>query len=125
MSKKTKTVSCRDCEETFDTVPKRSFVGFIKFTCPKCNKKIVGPLTKSCRFFYWVWGVIAWLLFIANNGFGFVVAVLKGNAKIGSLSSISVPEIMIILYLLLAPIYALVKDYILRRKNVFTSMILK
>lgn len=45
---------CGACRDQFRTVPKRSFLGFQKVTCPSCKKETTYPLTPGYRVTYWV-----------------------------------------------------------------------
>jgi hypothetical protein len=45
---------CTHCKKRMRAVPKRSFLGFPKFTCPSCSKIFLYPLTKGYRILYWV-----------------------------------------------------------------------
>jgi hypothetical protein len=51
-------VVCSNCSANFDQIPKLSFLGFQKFECSSCKKKIYYSLTKGYRIAYWVITVI-------------------------------------------------------------------
>lgn len=58
-----------------------------------------------------------WLWFLANNGIGFLVAIVQGKARIGhGLGSISPWELVLLAVFLLCPVYTLSKDALLRRR---------
>ncbi|MDO8772337.1 MAG: hypothetical protein Q7K57_27275 [Burkholderiaceae bacterium] len=45
---------CPHCKHQFTAIPKRSFLGFQKLTCPECKENVVYPLTSGYRTTYWV-----------------------------------------------------------------------
>ena len=45
---------CTKCSSSFNQIPKQSFLGFQKLTCPTCREKITYPLTSGYRTTYWV-----------------------------------------------------------------------
>lgn len=47
-------VDCNHCGSTFVATPKRTFLGFLRFTCQNCEGKILYPLTPGFRVTYWV-----------------------------------------------------------------------
>ncbi len=62
---------CTNCGTKFRDVPRRTFLGFQKFQCPKCLEKVTYPLTDGYRITYWI------LLTLA-----FIAAVSQGNIPI-------------------------------------------
>ena len=55
-------------------VPKRSFLGFLKFTCPSCRKTFLYPLTRGYRIAYWIVVVLVGVACIVGLILGEVVA---------------------------------------------------
>ncbi|HXA46819.1 MAG TPA: hypothetical protein VNW52_04260 [Burkholderiaceae bacterium] len=47
-------VQCTSCQHLFNGVPRKSFLGFKKFSCPECKKKFLLPLYTGYRIFYWI-----------------------------------------------------------------------
>lgn len=45
---------CDKCGHKFSGVPRKSFLGFQKMTCPGCRKQITLPLIQGYRVTYWV-----------------------------------------------------------------------
>ena len=88
-------VVCTECHSTFNATPKRSFLGFLQFVCPKCNRKVVYPLTSGYRIFYWI--VFTYMVIVS------VVAFKQGGFAIPGLIGIAV-------------IIALIKDTSIKRK---------
>lgn len=58
MAHSTVSATCGACERQFSAQlsakPARSFLGFPRVTCPKCDKYILFPLTPGYRILYWV-----------------------------------------------------------------------
>lgn len=53
---------CTNCKAQFNGVPKRSFLGFRKLTCPDCHQKLLYPLTTGYHIIYCILCVlVAWL----------------------------------------------------------------
>jgi hypothetical protein len=50
--------ACSKCGTMFSQVPKRTFLGFQKLTCPTCQEHITYPLTSGYRTAYWILFVI-------------------------------------------------------------------
>ena len=48
------TAVCSHCQNKFTEVPKKSFLGFQKLTCPECNTTLTFPLTDGYRIIYWI-----------------------------------------------------------------------
>jgi len=63
-------IVCTECFSTFNAIPKRSFLGFLKFVCPKCNKNVLYPLTSGYRTFYWILVVLMAIVFIGSIAMG-------------------------------------------------------
>jgi prepilin signal peptidase PulO-like enzyme (type II secretory pathway) len=57
-------VTCPHCQATFDGVPRKSFLGFQKYSCESCRANFNYPLFKGYRITYWVI-LIAVLLYMA------------------------------------------------------------
>jgi hypothetical protein len=55
---------CDVCGASFRAVPARSFLGFRKMFCPKCQAEVVYPLTRGYRWFYGLAAVTMSLSFI-------------------------------------------------------------
>ena len=79
---KKQTVICFECENKFEEKPKRSFLGFRKFLCPKCENKFIYPLTSGYRYIYWFVLVIFTLIFIVTVSKGGVA--LPGLLIVGA-----------------------------------------
>lgn len=45
-------VRCPGCEHEFVAVPKLSFLGFPRVTCPQCGDRVTAPLGPRYRSFY-------------------------------------------------------------------------
>jgi hypothetical protein len=45
---------CSHCRTRFNSLPKRTFLGFQKFSCPECKEDVVYPLTPGYRMTYWI-----------------------------------------------------------------------
>ena len=88
--------TCAGCRSSFVGQPTRTFLGFQRLKCPRCNREVVYPLTSGFRITYWV--VVALMAFA-------VVA----NAAEGR---IAVPGLIGILI-----IVALVRDWKLRKQT--------
>jgi hypothetical protein len=72
-------VICTECYSTFEAIPRRSFLGFLKFICPDCKREFLHPLTSGYRTFWWIMiilGIIA--LFGGPFGVIFVIAGIAG-----------------------------------------------
>ena len=53
MGSQSQEIVCTECYSIVNATPKRSFgLGFLKFVCPKCNRKFYYPLTSGYRLFY-------------------------------------------------------------------------
>ena len=89
-------IECDHCGSSFVTTPTRTFLGFQRFTCPNCHKKIIYPLTGGFRVTYWVIAIL--MLLFAINAFG-----SGGYAYPGGVG--------------LAIFYAIYKDWTLRKRN--------
>lgn len=59
----TKPVVCPHCDTGYDSVPRKSFLGFQKHTCICCNENFSYPLYKGYRIAYWVLLVLALTFF--------------------------------------------------------------
>lgn len=50
--------TCKACGKQFSAQisaqPARSFLGFPRVACPKCDKYVVFPLTPGYRLIYWI-----------------------------------------------------------------------
>lgn len=57
---------CFHCKSHFTDIPKRSFLGFQKLSCPKCKVNVIYPLTSGYRTTYWVL-LVFMLLSIAGS----------------------------------------------------------
>jgi DNA-directed RNA polymerase subunit RPC12/RpoP len=88
-------IKCAKCKTEFEDKAKRSFLGFLLFTCPKCSEKITYPLTGGYRIIYWL-VVIGLILY--------------------SISALSQGAIPIPGLLGIAAIIGLMKDHSLRNK---------
>ena len=87
-------VQCTHCQHQFKETPERSFLGFQKLDCPHCHEKVIYPLTSGFRTTYLI-----------------IVAVIALSI-IGSLSQgqIGFPGLIG-----LAIIYALIRDWQIRK----------
>ncbi len=47
-------ISCAKCGTDFTALPKRSFLGFQKLSCPNCDEQLTYPLTSGYRITYWI-----------------------------------------------------------------------
>ena len=47
-------VICTKCHYIFEGKPKRTFLGYFKYHCPKCGKKFLYPLSDSYQKIYLV-----------------------------------------------------------------------
>ena len=80
-------IACPDCGARFRDKPRRTFLGFQRYTCPACQDQFLYPLTSPYRIFY---GVCA-VGMIASFGIALVVAHrlafpgLIGAAMLGAL----------------------------------------
>ena len=54
--------TCAKCKTRFalPALPKRTFLGFQKITCPACGALLVYPLTTGYRVAYWI--ILAFML---------------------------------------------------------------
>ncbi len=109
MGKTMRDVKCDSCKESFSAVPKYTFLGFIKFKCPKCNSKSFYPLSKGYRVTYWIIAIIVSLKFKE-------IGLLGIESVLNSGSAMAYQELAIIFLLFFIPVYALIKDSILRKK---------
>jgi hypothetical protein len=66
--------TCDDCRHKFSGIPKKSFLGFQKMSCPACKKQITLPLVQGYRITYWV------LLVLMI--FGFFNAISEGGVAV-------------------------------------------
>lgn len=67
-------MTCSTCKHQFKALPKRSFLGFQKVTCPACGQQSTHPLTSGYRTAYWVILILISLSLIntlAQGRFGF------------------------------------------------------
>ena len=88
-------VVCSHCQNKFTETPKRSFLGFQKLTCLKCNTKLTFPLTDGYRIIYWIL-----LVFMILSVIG---SLSQGNFALPGLVSF-------------AMIFALIRDKQLKKK---------
>jgi DNA-directed RNA polymerase subunit RPC12/RpoP len=81
---------CTNCYTAFrrDGLPKRSFLGYERLTCPECTHRIKYPLTNGYRLFYRCFIVIVPLICVAMFYFGGSVA-LPGLAWFAALFALS------------------------------------
>lgn len=113
---------CTKCNSSFTSEPKRSFWGFLKFYCSKCEKEFSFPLTKGYRIGYFVALVIISVGLV--NGF-FVLEQFR-QAEMEKTGQFIQPftikfylsKMWFGLLLLVASIYALAKDVFLRRRTI-------
>lgn len=66
MELKEQKVICTKCDTRFEAKPKRSFLGFLKFICPKCKEKLIYPLTKGFTVLYWALAILLGLSFLGS-----------------------------------------------------------
>ncbi len=45
---------CDKCNLDFSAIPKQSLLGFLKMSCPLCNKELLYPLSMGYRIVYWI-----------------------------------------------------------------------
>lgn len=103
MTTKIKEMKCQNCGQISETKQKgsfsldrnKSFLGFPKMTCPKCNHKNIYPLGNGYRTFYTILIILGVILFFVAIGTG----------------STFTPSI-----LLIAAIIAMFKDSSIRKK---------
>ena len=88
-------VICPNCKNQFEEKPKRSFLGFSKFSCPKCNNEFIRPLTSGYRTTYY----ILLIIFI----------IITFMSLIGG--GVAIPGLLTII-----AVIALIKDRSLRKK---------
>jgi hypothetical protein len=88
-------IICSHCKEAIEGKPKRTFLGFQRYTCESCKKPTVYPLTSGYRAIYWV-AIVVFAL-------GSLMALQQGNVLIPSI-------------LLIAAIVALIKDKSIQKK---------
>jgi phage FluMu protein Com len=58
---------CTKCNSKFTGIPKQSFLGFQKISCPACKAELTYPLTKGYRTTYWV--ILGLMIAIIINAF--------------------------------------------------------
>lgn len=61
-------VVCTKCYSGFEAIPKRSFLGFLKFVCPECKEKVIYPLTPGFTVSYWILVILLGLAFLGSLG---------------------------------------------------------
>lgn len=88
-------VRCSQCSHAFSAAPKKTFLGFRKFTCPSCGHVDLHPLSSGYRGFYW-FVLIAMVLSVLG---------LLASGQVGLPGLVSI-----------AAAYALVKDRGLRKQ---------
>jgi hypothetical protein len=64
---------CFKCNYNFSEVPKRTFLGFNKITCPLCKENLTYPLIGGYRMDYWVMLVLISVYFIISLSEGYIV----------------------------------------------------
>ncbi|RSZ56311.1 IS1 family transposase [Massilia atriviolacea] len=47
-------VGCPHCDQVFRATPKKTFLGFQRYSCPACSKKFKYPLSLGYRVAYWL-----------------------------------------------------------------------
>jgi hypothetical protein len=110
MAKEAQVFTCPPCKESFKAVPKRTPAGFSKFKCPKCGKKIKGPLTPGLRITYWIITVILWYYILSNRLYLLVPMMLEGKLGRGGIGTLGYPELILVFILTLIPTYVVIKD---------------
>ena len=73
MPKKPDAVTCRACGHRFEDVYKLSFLGFRKYKCPGCGKKVLYPVLTRYLVVYWLMITIFSILTVAALIKGYVV----------------------------------------------------
>jgi rubrerythrin len=67
---KTKEIKCEQCGETSEVKIGRTFLGFNKAVCPKCNHQNIYPLGNGYRTFYIILISLGVLMFIVTISTG-------------------------------------------------------
>lgn len=67
---------CTKCSAKFNQVPKQTFLGFQKLTCPTCQERVNYPLTTTYRVIFWVILGSEVAFAITQRGAGYIAALL-------------------------------------------------
>ena len=94
MSKESRII-CTNCQQEFYAIPKKSLLGFKKYSCPHCKEKVLYPMDAGQLMLNW--GIIFILLCLTAAAFG------NGGMAIPGLISI-------------IAIIAVIKDIVLRHQ---------
>jgi hypothetical protein len=57
---------CPECKTPHAGPSKRSFLGFTRFTCGRCGKTVLNPLSNGYQITYWVLLAIVVTSFVVN-----------------------------------------------------------
>ena len=70
-------VGCRHCGHSFFGHSKQFFGGMRSYNCPNCSKRVVYPLTRGWRAFWWVFAIVTaaagvWANVTLHEGYSWV-----------------------------------------------------